>query len=119
MLVLPKDKKADGELFWDDGESIDTIQNGKYNHFTFNLNNCSLIIAKHKSGFNGTLSIKNIVVSQVKGNEEVSVDVDGSSLNKVSPKNGQVSFLVNIDLQTHNKTNWNVSWKTKSNLCNL
>lgn len=118
MLVLPKDKKAHGELFWDDGESIDTIKNGKYNHFTFDLNNCSLIIEKHKSGFNGTLSIKNIVVSQVKGNEEVSVDVDGSSL-KVSPKNGQLLFLVNIDLQTHNKTNWNVSWKTKSNQCNL
>ncbi|CAF4751621.1 unnamed protein product [Rotaria socialis] len=35
IVALDKDQQASGELFWDDGESIDTYNRGMYNHFNF------------------------------------------------------------------------------------
>lgn len=36
IVALKEDSTAAGDLFWDDGETIDTIQNGKYNYIRFN-----------------------------------------------------------------------------------
>ncbi|CAF1496649.1 unnamed protein product [Rotaria magnacalcarata] len=35
IVALDKNQQATGELFWDDGESIDTYNRGTYNHFNF------------------------------------------------------------------------------------
>ena len=35
LLVALKDGRADGQLFWDDGESIDTYENQNYQINTF------------------------------------------------------------------------------------
>ena len=35
-VTLDKDGTATGNLFWDDGESIDTYETSHYNYFTFN-----------------------------------------------------------------------------------
>ncbi|CAF2048842.1 unnamed protein product [Rotaria magnacalcarata] len=35
IVALDKNQQATGELFWDDGESIDTYNRGMYNHFNF------------------------------------------------------------------------------------
>jgi alpha-glucosidase (family GH31 glycosyl hydrolase) len=44
IIALNKQEKAQGNLFWDDGESIDTYQTSNYNYFYFNYNKKRLII---------------------------------------------------------------------------
>jgi lysosomal alpha-glucosidase len=36
IVALDKNERADGNLFWDDGDSIDTYENSMYNYFSFN-----------------------------------------------------------------------------------
>jgi lysosomal alpha-glucosidase len=36
LVALDKQNKAQGDLFWDDGESIDTYETSHYNYFIFN-----------------------------------------------------------------------------------
>ncbi len=43
-IALNKEQKAKGNLFWDDGESIDTYQTMNFNYFIFNYDSNSLII---------------------------------------------------------------------------
>jgi alpha-glucosidase (family GH31 glycosyl hydrolase) len=43
-IALDKQGKARGDLFWDDGESIDTYETSKYNYFIFNYDSQSLTI---------------------------------------------------------------------------
>jgi len=38
LAVLDQQGSAKGELYWDDGDSLDTIQNGKYNLIDFSIN---------------------------------------------------------------------------------
>ena len=43
IVALDNDMKANGKLFWDDGESLDTFENGLYqiNAFDFNQVNAT------------------------------------------------------------------------------
>ncbi len=44
IIALDRQEKAQGNLFWDDGESIDTYQTSNYNYFHFNYQKQRLII---------------------------------------------------------------------------
>jgi len=45
LLVALYDKnEAKGQLYWDEGDSIDPIQNGEYSFVSFNVQNVSLIL---------------------------------------------------------------------------
>ena len=44
IVTLDDQLKAEGDLFWDDGESIDTYETEKYNYFTFKFDNARLEI---------------------------------------------------------------------------
>lgn len=39
LIATGKDNKASGDLFWDDGETIDTITTEKYNHISYAYGN--------------------------------------------------------------------------------
>ena len=43
-VSLDKQQEANGDLFWDDGESIDTYQSMNFNYFSFNFNKQQLTI---------------------------------------------------------------------------
>ena len=43
-IALDQQDKAHGDLFWDDGESIDTYQTSSYNYFVFHYENQRLMI---------------------------------------------------------------------------
>jgi hypothetical protein len=44
IIALDKKEKAQGKLFWDDGESIDTFERSNYNYFLFIFNSKGLTI---------------------------------------------------------------------------
>ncbi|CAF3413409.1 unnamed protein product [Rotaria sp. Silwood1] len=44
IIALNKNQRASGDLFWDDGESIDTYENLIYNYFIFNFNSQRLTL---------------------------------------------------------------------------
>ncbi|CAF3736759.1 unnamed protein product [Rotaria sordida] len=44
IIALDKQEKAQGNLFWDDGETVNTYQTSKYNYFNFNYDKQRLII---------------------------------------------------------------------------
>lgn len=39
LVSLNKDKRASGKLYWDDGESLNSIEDGQYQINTFELKN--------------------------------------------------------------------------------
>ena len=41
VVALDESGKAEGELFWDDGESIGTVEAGEFFFSTFNFSNVS------------------------------------------------------------------------------
>ncbi|CAF3630946.1 unnamed protein product [Adineta steineri] len=44
IIALDKKEKAQGDLFWDDGESIDTYETSNFNHFIFTYNSQRLTL---------------------------------------------------------------------------
>ena len=44
IIALDQQRKAKGNLFWDDGESIDTYQNKNYNYFHFSYEKQRLLV---------------------------------------------------------------------------
>ncbi|CAF2829151.1 unnamed protein product [Rotaria sp. Silwood2] len=44
IIALNTEQRASGDLFWDDGESIDTYENLLYNYFIFNFNSQRLTL---------------------------------------------------------------------------
>ncbi|XP_013408342.1 maltase-glucoamylase, intestinal-like isoform X2 [Lingula anatina] len=51
IAALDDNEQASGSLFWDDGESIDTYENGNYHLATFNVTSDTLTISVVHGGF--------------------------------------------------------------------
>ncbi|BFZ03803.1 hypothetical protein BsWGS_06842 [Bradybaena similaris] len=59
LVAVGADSSAQGELFWDDGESIDSITGNKYSQILFNLTNANhLVSTVRKAGYNPTQGVK-------------------------------------------------------------
>ena len=120
LLVLPgEDKSASGDLFWDDGDSIETIEKNEYNYFTFILhNNCSLDINVIKSGYSAKLPINNVVIYGT-NSDPVVATLDGKTVASSIANSLQIN--VNLDLGSKKSgQKWTLNWKSsKTNECNL
>jgi hypothetical protein len=125
LLVIPgKTKTATGDLFWDDGESIFTIESEKYNNYTFKLHsNCSLEINVVKSGYDMSSEpqiIKGVVIFGT-DTEDIEYSTDEKEWMKTKPEKNYIKLEVNIDLNSK-KTGekWVINWKSlKTNSCNI
>jgi lysosomal alpha-glucosidase len=124
LTVIPnKMITASGDLFWDDGESINTIESGKYNYYTFKLYpNCSLEIDVIKSGYDMSSEpqvIDNIFIVNT-SDIKIEPTVDGKKI-EYKHQGGGTLLMVNIDL--HSKKageKWVISWrKPEMNACNI
>jgi hypothetical protein len=115
---------ASGELFWDDGESLETITVGKYNYYKFQLlTDCKLIIEVVKSGYDfgephiiDKIFVANTIEGEIKGKIDESVAI----VNPVSNKD-HIVLPVNINLNTKKAGDkWVINWNLVSNSsCNL
>ena len=114
LVVVPsKSKTASGDLFWDDRESIDTIENGKYNLYEFVLNSdCTLELNVAKSGYSSHPHIESITIANT-GAGSVSASVDGKSVSG-SSSNGVTLLNVKLDLNKKYKIEFKSGGK-----CNL
>ncbi len=125
LLVIPgKTKTATGDLFWDDGESIITIESGKYNYYTFKLHsNCSLEINVVKSGYDLSSEpqiIKEVVIFGTDA-EDIEYSIDEKEWMKIKPEKNYIKLEVNIDLNSKKSgEKWVINWKSlKTNSCNI
>jgi hypothetical protein len=125
LLVIPsKTKTASGDLFWDDGESIDTIESGKYNYYTFELHpNCLLEINVIKSGYDMSSEpeiLNSIGIGTV--DEDIEASIDRKALEKKSVSYFNpfgTAIWVELNLQSKKSGNkWVINCKsTKTNSC--
>jgi hypothetical protein len=131
LYVFPgKERTASGDLFWDDGESINTIESGKYNYYTFKLHsNCSLEIDVIKSGYDmisSPLIIKSLLIHSDTIEGDIEASLNGNPVKKVgelSPLHDKVGtiFYPELNLQSLKAGDkWVISWRlTKTNSCNI
>lgn len=123
--VFPKNKIAFGELFWDDGDSINTIESGNYNLYEFKLlSNCTIEINVVKLGYSsGIHKLENITIyntedAQIKGKIDGISFTDG--IESASSVNDNTILSVNINLQSKKESQkFIISWSTSNSSCNL
>lgn len=106
LIVAADDNQtAQGYLFWDDGESIDTYEKGQYFLVQFNLNKATLTSTILKNGYINTREMRlGFINVWGKGNtvvQEVNITYKG---NKESVKFSQEANkqILNIDLTANN-----------------
>ena len=121
LAVLPgSDKTAQGDLFWDDGDSIDTIEKNEYNFYSFDLQkNCSLDIKVIKSGYSADHTLESITVFGTT-EDKVEATLDGKPI-EGSVREGELTFTVKLNLKSKKVgEKWNIKWmSTKTNSCNI
>jgi len=62
LIALDNNYHARGDLFWDDGESIDTYERNHYNYFIFSYDNQRLIIEPWTYKYPTTLRLNEIKI---------------------------------------------------------
>ncbi|XP_075544667.1 lysosomal alpha-glucosidase-like [Dermacentor variabilis] len=97
-VALGKDGTAKGELFWDDGDSLDTIEKGKYNLFTFSTNwarKVVISVSPVRSGFDEKPVVDMVGVAGV-SQEPNNVTIGTRSLQFVY-KRPELLFILNVN----------------------
>ncbi|XP_054154968.1 probable maltase-glucoamylase 2 [Oppia nitens] len=127
LVVLPDGKTGQsyGQLFWDDGDSIDTIERNAYNLYSIRLTgaNCTVSIVADKHGLDKSVvkpTIDRLVVAgtrQMPG--QLVATVDGKQV-QAKHVNGRTEIDVNQLLDTTSTNQWTVQWKdSQSGKCDL
>ena len=110
LWVLPhhqiNDFEASGELFWDDGDSIDSIEKGAYNLYKFAFEKCKLTVSAAHHGFKAAagssevLKLSAIHIALPLGHATVDrVTIDGLATTKFTAVNHTVKIEANnLDL---------------------
>lgn len=65
LFVAPRDQKAQGTMYWDDGESLDAAQDHKYSVYNFTLAEAVLTVRHVTRGSNVTLTLGGATVTGV------------------------------------------------------
>ncbi|XP_051801835.1 LOW QUALITY PROTEIN: sucrase-isomaltase, intestinal-like [Acanthochromis polyacanthus] len=58
IIALDDNNQAAGELFWDDGDSRDTVKNGNYTHYNFSVVDGLLIMQVSRAGYDDPNNLK-------------------------------------------------------------
>uniref|UniRef100_A0A3P8UQR8 Maltase n=1 Tax=Cynoglossus semilaevis TaxID=244447 RepID=A0A3P8UQR8_CYNSE len=58
IVTLDDNNQAAGELFWDDGESRDTVRKGNYVHYSFSVANNTLTLDADHVGYNDSNNLR-------------------------------------------------------------
>lgn len=126
LWIIPSSNgSASGDLFFDDGESIDTIEKNNYDYYHFKLDKCDLTIeAIHSGATVGAKDILKLDEIKVATHSQVSdlhVTVDGAEV-KSSVAGNTITIQSNLDLLQiggNSKKSVTISIKNRANQCNL
>ncbi|XP_068602006.1 sucrase-isomaltase, intestinal [Brachionichthys hirsutus] len=117
IVALDDNQRAAGELFWDDGDSRETVKNGRYLHYQFSADDGVLTMRVTHSGYTdpNNLTMENITVLGVP-NPPVSVSVTHENSTAALPSSSitydaakEVLFLQSLSL-TLGET-YSVQWE--------
>ncbi|CAG2105630.1 unnamed protein product [Medioppia subpectinata] len=113
LVVLP-DVKSEGlgDLYWDDGESIDTIENGNYNYYSFKLlSNSSLVLKAKHNNYTNAPKVEEIRVYGTKGTE-VLATLDGQPVSALIDRDdGSTRIRIQLNLNSKKSGDqWVVNW---------
>ncbi|GFY57694.1 lysosomal alpha-glucosidase [Trichonephila inaurata madagascariensis] len=86
FVTLNENQEATGELYWDDGDSLDTYENGVYNEIIFSVKNDRFNSTVNKKGYDTTMSLNEIkVYGLLKGPSSVTVNGKSGSFEYRKP----------------------------------
>ena len=124
LMVLPgRGHTGQGELFWDDGDSIDTIENNNYNHLVFNLGkDCELDINVIQNKYPSNKFIQDVHIYGTNG-DKVEATLDGKPIPTYYVDNIENPLKIAININLNSKKvgdKWTLKWKSiKTNSCNF
>ncbi|XP_067276076.1 sucrase-isomaltase, intestinal [Pseudorasbora parva] len=125
IIALDDNKAASGELFWDDGDSRDTVSSKSHIHYQFSVDNGVLSMHVDNNGYTdpNNLKFENITVMGVDTAPTVVIVSDGTTTNTLPESQihydstKQVMHLRNLELELGK--NYTVNWEPKLNFdCN-
>ncbi|CAG2107310.1 unnamed protein product, partial [Medioppia subpectinata] len=111
LLVLPDaSHSGSGDLYWDDGDSIDTTGKALYNYYSFVLHkNCSLDINVVQNNYKTNQILESIQIYGTNG-DTVSATLDGQTVTDITVHQKMIKMNAKIDLKSKTKGNkWTVS----------
>uniref|UniRef100_A0A9J7ZVC4 alpha-glucosidase n=1 Tax=Cyprinus carpio carpio TaxID=630221 RepID=A0A9J7ZVC4_CYPCA len=119
IVALNDNKAASGELFWDDGDSRDTVASGDYIHYQFSMANGVLSMQVAHSGYQdpNNLKFENITVLGVTAAPALVTVSDGNTVISLSDSQiqydiyKQVLNLKNLELELGK--DYTVNWEAK------
>lgn len=110
IVALDENKSADGSLFWDDGESIDTITNGQYSllRYEFSINEL-----KQSASLRDVVELKTAVLNTIRilgfDQEPKSVELDQTILPKDKYRYDNASKVLGFtELQLPLMNDWTI-----------
>ncbi|KAL1257160.1 hypothetical protein QQF64_012705, partial [Cirrhinus molitorella] len=119
IVALDDNKAASGELFWDDGDSRDTVSSGVYIYYQFSVANGVLSMQVTHNGYTdpNNLKFENITVMGVTNAPALVLVSDGNSV--ISLSESQIQYesykqglrLTNLELDLGK--NYTVNWEAK------
>ncbi|XP_054598752.1 sucrase-isomaltase, intestinal isoform X2 [Nothobranchius furzeri] len=121
IIALDDNKQAAGELFWDDGDSRDTVKSGNYIHYRFSVVHGALTMQVTHAGYKdpNNLKFEDITVLGVSVPPTSVTVTDGSQSNTTTNVTGvtydaarEVLLLHNLSLTLGNT--YVVQWDTVS-----
>ncbi|CAG2164654.1 unnamed protein product, partial [Oppiella nova] len=122
MEVYPKNKQAKGDMFWDDGDSINAIEQGRFNFFEMELfPNCTVTITNKIKGYNTDKQyvLGRVLVANTQP-ANITATLDGKPVEPAIFKEEHNDITVNIDLNSAKLgQTWVIEWQTTDGTCNL
>ncbi|XP_057203640.1 sucrase-isomaltase, intestinal [Triplophysa rosa] len=119
IIALDENSRASGELFWDDGESRDTVSSGSYIHCRFSVVNGVLSINVFHDGYTdpNNLQFENITVMGISGSPAAVLVTEGSTSTVLTESQihyDPVKEVMHLrDLKLDLGKNYTVTWEVK------
>ncbi|XP_048581459.1 sucrase-isomaltase, intestinal [Nematostella vectensis] len=115
IVALDENNEARGELFWDDGESVDTYEKGDYLLVKFLCKKNALNITAVTKGYNTKLVWGKVLVYGIYGNRLDAATVNGNDVTNTKTTFSQKYQMMNISGLSLGITDSHlVTWKTHS-----
>uniref|UniRef100_A0A673G4B9 alpha-glucosidase n=1 Tax=Sinocyclocheilus rhinocerous TaxID=307959 RepID=A0A673G4B9_9TELE len=117
IVALDDNKAASGELFWDDGDSRDTVSSGVYIHYQFSVDVLSMQVAHNGYTDPNNLKFEKITVMGVNTAPALVLVSDGNTVITLNESqinhnsSTQVLHLENLELELGK--DYTVNWESK------